>query len=126
MRRVALAITLLLAAASTATAAAGSAFGPWPTYHGDGSRAGNDTLDGALSPTSQAWTSPVLDGAVYAEPLVVAGRVIVATESDSLYALDQHNGQVLWRTNVGTPVPLASLPCGDIDPLGITGTPAVD
>ncbi|HEY1320920.1 MAG TPA: PQQ-binding-like beta-propeller repeat protein, partial [Streptosporangiaceae bacterium] len=30
---------------------------------------------------------------------------------------------VIWRTHVGTPVPLASLPCGNIDPLGITGTP---
>jgi hypothetical protein len=27
---------------------------------------------------------------------------------------------------VGAPVPLSSLPCGDIDPLGITGTPVVD
>jgi hypothetical protein len=27
---------------------------------------------------------------------------------------------------VGTPVPLASLPCGNIDPLGITGTPVYD
>ncbi len=31
-----------------------------------------------------------------------------------------------WRTHVGTPVPLASLPCGNIDPLGITGTPVYD
>jgi hypothetical protein len=29
---------------------------------------------------------------------------------------------VRWRAHVGTPVPLASLPCGNIDPLGITGT----
>jgi outer membrane protein assembly factor BamB len=33
---------------------------------------------------------------------------------------------VQWRTNVGTPVPLSSLPCGNIDPLGITGTPVYD
>src|SRR4029077_155432 len=31
-----------------------------------------------------------------------------------------------WRRHVGTPVPLSALPCGNIDPLGITGTPAYD
>lgn len=67
-----------------------------------------------------------LDGAVYAEPLVVNGHVIVATEGDSLYSLDAHTGQVQWHTNVGIPVPLSSLPCGNIDPLGITGTPVYD
>jgi hypothetical protein len=33
---------------------------------------------------------------------------------------------VAWRTHLGTPVPLSALPCGDIDPLGITGTPIYD
>jgi polyvinyl alcohol dehydrogenase (cytochrome) len=33
---------------------------------------------------------------------------------------------VPWRAHVGTPVPRADLPCGDIDPLGITGTPVYD
>jgi len=33
---------------------------------------------------------------------------------------------VIWRRHVGTPVPLADLPCGNIDPLGITGTPVYD
>ena len=51
---------------------------------------------------------------------------IVATENDSLYALDQATGKVLWRAHVGTPVPLSELPCGNIDPLGITGTPVYD
>lgn len=67
-----------------------------------------------------------MDGAVYAEPLVVGRHVIAATQSDSLYAFDPATGNVQWRTNVGTPVPLSSLPCGDIDPLGITGTPVYD
>jgi outer membrane protein assembly factor BamB len=63
---------------------------------------------------------------VYGEPLGVRGRVIVATEGDSVYALDPTNGRVVWRRHLGTPVPLSSLPCGDIDPLGITSTPAYD
>ena len=52
--------------------------------------------------------------------------MIAATENDSIYALDSSTGKVVWRTHVGTPVPLADLPCGDIDPLGITGTPVYD
>ena len=52
--------------------------------------------------------------------------MIAATENDSVYALDHATGKVLWRTHVGTPVPLADLPCGNIDPLGITGTPVYD
>ncbi|HUY97577.1 MAG TPA: PQQ-binding-like beta-propeller repeat protein [Verrucomicrobiae bacterium] len=67
-----------------------------------------------------------LDGAVYAEPLVVGGLVIVATENDTVYALNSVDGGVAWRRHLGTPVPLSALPCGDINPLGITGTPAYD
>jgi outer membrane protein assembly factor BamB len=63
---------------------------------------------------------------VYAEPLVIGGRVIVATEHDTLYSLDARTGQVQWQTNVGKPMPRSDLPCGNIDPLGITGTPVYD
>ena len=71
-------------------------------------------------------------GEVYAQPLFVDGQggtdlVIVATESDNVYALDAASGAQVWMTNVGTPVPLATLAtCGDIDPVGITGTPVID
>src|ERR1700681_3415161 len=119
-------LALVLPAAPGRATGAAAVFGRWPTYHGSGSRSGNDVSDPTLFPTSSTWTSADLDGAIYAEPLVVAGRIIVATENDSLYALDEHTGQVLWRTNVGTPVARSTLPCGDIDPLGITGTPAED
>ncbi len=97
----------------------------WTTYHRDNSRTG--FVQNAPDPhqLTQAWNVK-LDGAVYAEPLVVGSNVIVATEGDSLYALDSHTGKVQWHTNVGTPVPLSTLPCGDIDPLGITGTPVYD
>jgi len=74
---------------------------------------------------TRAWNTQ-LDGAVYAEPLIVGTHVLVATEGDSVYSLDSKTGKVQWRTNVGTPVPLSSLPCGNIDPLGITGTPVYD
>ncbi len=100
--------------------------GDWPVYHLDAGRTGFDssfpTFTGSLA---GSWSAP-LDGAVYAEPLVVNGEVIAATEGDSVYALNPATGGVLWRRNVGAPVPLSTLPCGDIDPLGITGTPAFD
>ena len=69
----------------------------------------------------------MLDGQVYGEPLEAAGRVFVATENDTIYALAANTGAVLWSTHVGTPVPSGDLPCGDISPtVGITGTPVVD
>jgi outer membrane protein assembly factor BamB len=97
----------------------------WTTYLDNNARTG--FVAGVPDPThlTSLWKQP-LDAAVYAEPLVVDGQVIVATENDTLYALDARTGQVQWRTSVGTPVPLADLPCGNIDPLGITGTPVYD
>jgi outer membrane protein assembly factor BamB len=67
-----------------------------------------------------------VDGAVYAEPLYVGGRVIVATEANKVYALDAATGRPLWTARLGTPVAGSSLPCGNLDPSGITGTPAAD
>jgi len=51
--------------------------------------------------------------------------VIVATESNNVYALDGSTGLVIWQGNYGTPI-TSGLPCGNINPLGITGTPIVD
>ena len=34
-------------------------------------------------------------------------------------------GAVIWQRNVGTPI-TSGLPCGNINPFGITGTPVVD
>ena len=110
------------------TPALASTSGPldWPTYHGNAARTGQSSgfpiLRGSLV---TAWAT-TLDGAVYGQPLGLDGRVIVATEGDSVYALAPANGRVIWRQHLGTPVPLSSLPCGNIDPLGITSTPAYD
>jgi carbon storage regulator CsrA len=97
----------------------------WPMYHANPARTGS--IAGMPNPTglTTLWRTP-LDGAVYAEPLVVNGQVLVATEHDSLYALDARTGRVRWHLSAGTPVPQAALPCGDIFPLGITGTPVYD
>jgi outer membrane protein assembly factor BamB len=97
----------------------------WTTYHRDNTRTGY--LESVPDPQrlTHVWSTR-LDGAVYAEPLVVGGRILVATEGDSMYSLDASTGRVQWHTNIGSPVPLSQLPCGNIDPLGITGTPVYD
>ncbi|MGI8577944.1 MAG: PQQ-binding-like beta-propeller repeat protein [Nocardioidaceae bacterium] len=97
----------------------------WTTYHHDPGRHGFDPLaNPASGQLASAWTRS-LDGAVYGEPLVVGGKVLAVTENDSVYALST-TGQVLWRRHLGTPVSLSTLPCGNIDPLGVTGTPVYD
>ena len=63
---------------------------------------------------------------MYGQPLMVRGTLIVATEQNNVYALRPRTGTVKWRAHLGTPQPLSGLPCGNIDPLGITGTPAFD
>src|SRR5579859_4528243 len=97
----------------------------WPMYHANPARTG-DVADAPDPRSLSTLWNQSLDGAVYAEPLVINGMVIVATENDTLYALDARTGQARWHTTVGTPVPLSDLPCGNIDPLGITGTPVYD
>ena len=80
----------------------------------------------------------MLDGRVDAEPLFLsnqaidgqghARRVYVATENNSLYALDAAAGTVLWQRNFGPPVP-DSYKSGDdnVYPvMGILGTPTID
>jgi hypothetical protein len=75
----------------------------------------------------RAWTSPQLDGDLYGEPLVWSGRVYVATENNTVYALSAATGQVVWQRHVAPAVPASRLPCGNISPtVGITGTPVID
>jgi len=100
--------------------------GNWTTYHQDNLRAG--TLPSTnITTVRPQWASPsALDGQIYAEPLVCGDSVFVATENDSVYAINATTGATLWRTHLGTPIAGSSLPCGDIDPSGITGTPVID
>ena len=97
----------------------------WPTYHRDQARTGVAAAGPPLGRVRRLWTATV-DGAVYAEPLVASGRVIVATENDSVYAFDAASGRQAWRAQLGTPVSGGDLPCGNIDISGITGTPVID
>jgi hypothetical protein len=72
-------------------------------------------------------------GDVYAQPLYIDDgpgdrpTIIAVTESNNVYALDAVDGSIIWQRNVGDPVSLSDLVCqGDIDPVGITGTPVID
>ena len=97
----------------------------WPTYHGSNDRAG--WVAGFPTPRALArgWSAR-LDTAVYGQPIAVDGTAYVGTENDTVYALDAATGRQRWKRHLGEPVPLSRLPCGNIDPLGITGTPAYD
>ncbi|MFZ1217732.1 MAG: plastocyanin/azurin family copper-binding protein, partial [Chthoniobacterales bacterium] len=69
-------------------------------------------------------------GNVYAQPLYIEGGpsgpvVIAVTESNNVYALNAITGAIVWQRNLGTAV-TSGLPCGNINPLGITATPIVD
>ena len=112
-------------AATAATAAAGTT--SWTVYHGDAAGSGVAAPVTSVDTSARVWTSPTLDGEIYGEPLVFAGRVYVATENDTVYALSAATGAVAWSAHLGSPVPSTSLPCGDITPtVGITGTPVID
>ena len=129
-------------------------------YRYDSLGTGVDPSETVLTPANVAsssfgeqFTVP-LDGQVYATPLYMssvtltggtyAGSthnvVYVATENDSLYAIDAANGTVLWQDSFlintsGAPngsVTITTVPSGDVDStdinpqIGITGTPAID
>jgi polyvinyl alcohol dehydrogenase (cytochrome) len=112
------------AASSPAPSAAA---GSWTVYHHDPAGDGLAPPVSAVNTTTPVWTSPTLDGQIYGEPLSYAGRVYVATENDTVYALSAATGAVAWSAHLGPPVPAGSLPCGDITPTaGITGTPVID
>jgi len=89
-----------------------------------------------------------VDGQVYAEPLYMENVVIttganqgthnvvfVATEHDSLYAIDANTGTILWQDalltaehgGTVTSVPNGAVGSSDLSPeIGITATPAID
>ncbi len=124
----------LLLAASISPAAADDTVA---TYHGDSARTGRYVVPG-LTWTAAASAHRVRDfdgrveGHIYAQPLywkpagAAHGMLIVATESNVVQAIDAQTGAAIWRTALGRIVPRSDLPCGNISPVGITGTPVID
>jgi len=81
----------------------------WVEYHGDAGRAGQGPSSPALGSPEVAWGFAV-DATVYASPLIYHGRVIVATENNTVYSINLSDGSVFWRVHLGTPVNAYSLP----------------
>jgi hypothetical protein len=120
------------------------------TYHNDNSRTGQNTSETSLtmanvnSTTFGKLFTVTVDGQVYAQPLVLSSVTIgggthnvvyVATENDSVYAIDAGSGTVYWRASLGSPEPQADVTpggdpdsgCKNINPqYGITATPVID
>ena len=107
-----------------AASVASTTLADWPTYHHDAHRSGRVST-GPSGSLVRDW-SRRLNGAIYGEPLVVGSTLMVATEHHDVYGLDARTGGTRWHVALGTPQPQSGLPCGNIDPLGITGTPAYD
>jgi outer membrane protein assembly factor BamB len=99
--------------------------GTWASYHRDDGHTGYDpTLPQATS-ANAGWTSATLDEQVYAEPLIYNGLVYVATLNNTVYALNQSTGTILWSHSLGTPQS-SGWGCGNVSPQGILGTPVID
>ena len=109
---------------STAATTSAPATTDWPAYHGDAARSGYAASMPAAT-SLRMITQRKLDGQVYASPIVARGVTVVATENDTVYAFDG-SGRQLWRRHLGAPSPAGERPCGNVDPLGITGTPVFD
>jgi hypothetical protein len=117
------------------------------TYHNDTSRTAQNTQETSLTPANVNSSqfgklfSVTVDGWVYAQPLYLSNVSIsggthnvlyVATEHDTLYAIDADTGTIYWQLSLipsgGNTVNSSSdLGCGDLVPeIGITGTPVID
>ena len=98
---------------------------PWPAFLGSAARFGVGPASPTLDSVERKWAATV-DGLLYAEPLLAAGRVFAATENNTVYAFDAATGALAWQKHLAEPVRGSNLPCGNIDPTGITGTPVID
>ncbi len=115
------------------------------TWHNDAARTGQNTAEAILTPANVNATrfgllaNVAVDGKVDAQPLYVsalnvAGKgthnvLFIATEHDSIYAVDADNGTVLWQKSLlGTGETTSDARnCNQVTPeIGITATPAID
>ena len=88
------------------------------------------TSANAANLTRDLTFNGTISGNVYSQPLYVEGgpngaMIIAVTESNNVYALHANDGSIIWQRNLG-PAVTSGLPCGNISPLGISGTPVVD
>ncbi len=128
---------------------------PILTFHGDIGNTGANSTETTLTPSNVNTSSfsrrfsTTVDGKIYAEPLympnvnVVSGPnagthnlVFVATQHDTLFAIDAQSGLIIWQTSftasglpgaVITSVPSSDTNCADTSPeIGVCSTPVID
>ncbi|OLB98511.1 MAG: hypothetical protein AUI15_10460 [Actinobacteria bacterium 13_2_20CM_2_66_6] len=116
---------LMLASAAALALLPVGAAADWTMFGFDLAHTSNDTISPAATSVTNIWNTQV-NGEIYAEPLIAGNTVLIATELNNVYGLDASTGTVLWGSALGGAVPSTSLPCGNINPVGITGTPVVD
>jgi hypothetical protein len=117
------------AAVETASAQVGSDV---VTYHYDNLRTGWNPRETVLT-TSNVNSSMfgvleqvTLDDQVDAQPLIVNGVVYVATENNTVYAINASNGTILNSNHLGVPVQMSNLPgkcANNGSHIGINSTP---
>lgn len=105
------------------------------SYHNGPSRDGRYvvpglTLAAAATMSPDTGFSATISGNVHAQPLYwqpTGGQaeLIVATENNTVYALNPVTGAVIWQQALPPSAPLSALGCGDINPEGILGTPVI-
>jgi hypothetical protein len=139
VQRLPLLLLLGICAASTSAEAADDGGGTAQVleHHGNAERSGQYivpglTWDAAVHLHGDAAFHADIAGPVYAQPLYWRkpggdhALLVVVSEQNIVYALDSRSGALAWKTSVGPPVKLSSQPCGNVDPLGLTGTPVID
>lgn len=115
------------------------------TYHNDNARTGQNLKETTLTPSNVNVNTfgklfvITVDGKVDAQPLYVSNLAIpaggvhnvlyVATEHDSVYALDADSGAKIWQVSMLKPGESTSddRGCGQVTPeIGVTATPVID
>jgi len=130
-------LRLLFAAILIGMLPAGAGADSVVTYHNGNHRHGayivpGLTIAAAANMQPDSKFKPTISGHIYAQPLfwkpkgANRGLVVVATESNNIFALNESTGDTVWQIALASPVPHSELPCGNIDPVGITGTPVID
>ncbi len=125
----------LAACASVETASAQQSSVNVVTYHYDNLRTGwnqNETVlttSNVNSSTFGPLARVALDDQVDAQPLIVNNVVYVATENDTVYAINASTGAILNSNHLGAPVAMSNLPgpCNNNGQhVGINSTPVIN
>ena len=92
-----------------------------------------DPNEPALSPAAVQSASfgklfsTKLRGAIYAQPLIYDGDVIVTTEKAYAYAINATSGEIVWKRSFGKPFLASTIHCSDLKPdIGSTSTPVIE